>query len=172
MFIFYSSTTKVLFIDFKLKGVQSSYSVLSSYIPRYNVLNYSLVGYILFLRRTHKCKFSWYHSCLRMKVLYLYSFSTSWLELRFLGHCLFLKFGTSIFCVWELSISSVQFSRSVMSYSLRPHESQHARPPCPLPIPRVHSDSRPSELSITREKTEPAWFFPVEDDLLFLKFNN
>ena len=41
-------------------------------------------------------------------------------------------------------ISSVQFSRSVMSDSLRPHESQHARPPCPSPTPRVHSDSRPS----------------------------
>ena len=39
---------------------------------------------------------------------------------------------------------SVQFSRSVMSDSLRPHESQHARPPCPLPTPGVHSDSRPS----------------------------
>ena len=39
---------------------------------------------------------------------------------------------------------SVQFSHSVMSDSLRPHESQHARPPCPSPIPRVHSDSRPS----------------------------
>jgi len=43
-----------------------------------------------------------------------------------------------------LSFSSVQFSRSVMSDSLRPHESQHARPPCPSPTPRVHSDSRPS----------------------------
>ena len=32
-------------------------------------------------------------------------------------------------------ISSVQFSRSVMSNSLRPHESQHARPPCPSPSP-------------------------------------
>jgi len=31
-----------------------------------------------------------------------------------------------------------------MSNSLRPHESQHARPPCPSPVPRVHSDSRPS----------------------------
>ena len=39
---------------------------------------------------------------------------------------------------------SVQFSRSVVSNSLRPHESQHARPPCPPPSPRVHSDSRPS----------------------------
>ena len=38
----------------------------------------------------------------------------------------------------------LQFSRSVVSYSLRPHELQHARPPCPSPTPRVHSDSRPS----------------------------
>ena len=41
-------------------------------------------------------------------------------------------------------ISSVQFSRSVVSDSLRPHESQHARPPCPSPTPGVHSDSRTS----------------------------
>ena len=39
---------------------------------------------------------------------------------------------------------SVQFSHSVVSDSLRPHESQHARPPCPSPTPGVHSDSRPS----------------------------
>ena len=39
---------------------------------------------------------------------------------------------------------SVQFCRSVVSDSLRPHESQHSRPPCPSPTPRVHSDSRPS----------------------------
>ena len=39
---------------------------------------------------------------------------------------------------------SVQFSRSVVSDSLRPHESQHARPPCPSQIPGVHSDSSPS----------------------------
>ena len=40
-------------------------------------------------------------------------------------------------------LSSVQFSRSVVSDSLRPHESQHARPPCPSPTPGVHPDSRP-----------------------------
>ena len=39
---------------------------------------------------------------------------------------------------------SDQISCSVLSYSLRPHESQHARPPCPSLIPGVHSDSRPS----------------------------
>ena len=40
--------------------------------------------------------------------------------------------------------SSVQFSRSIVSDSLRPHESQHTRPPCPSPTPRVYSDSCPS----------------------------
>ena len=41
-------------------------------------------------------------------------------------------------------LSSVQFSGWVMSDSLRPHESQHARPPCPSPTPRVHSNLYPS----------------------------
>ena len=39
--------------------------------------------------------------------------------------------------------SSVQFSCSVMSDSSQPHESQHARPPCPSPTPGVHSNSCP-----------------------------
>ena len=42
---------------------------------------------------------------------------------------------------WFYWFSSVH---SVMSDSLRPHESQHARPPCPSPTPEVHSDSHPS----------------------------
>ena len=41
-------------------------------------------------------------------------------------------------------LSSVQFSHLVVSDSLRPHKSQHARPACPSPTPRVHSDSCPS----------------------------
>ena len=40
--------------------------------------------------------------------------------------------------------SSVQFSRSVVSNSLRPHRPQHTRPACASPTPGVHSDSRPS----------------------------
>ena len=40
--------------------------------------------------------------------------------------------------------SSVQFSRSVVSDSLRPHKLQHARPPWPSPTPRVYSNSCPS----------------------------
>ena len=41
------------------------------------------------------------------------------------------------------SFSSVQLSYSVMSDSLPPHESQHARPPCPSPTPRVHPNPCP-----------------------------
>ena len=44
-----------------------------------------------------------------------------------------------VFC-----FSSVQFSCSVVSDSLRPHEPQHTRPPCPSPTPRVYSNSHPS----------------------------
>ena len=46
-------------------------------------------------------------------------------------------------CVILVQFSSVQFSRSVVSDSLRPCESQHARPSCPSPTPGVHSDSCP-----------------------------
>ena len=40
--------------------------------------------------------------------------------------------------------SSAQFSRSVVSNSLWPHESHHTRPPCPSPAPGVHPHSHPS----------------------------
>ena len=61
-----------------------------------------------------------------------------------------------VFCVWILSFSlflrfihiavynsSVQFSRSVASNSLRPHELQHTRPPCPSPTPGAYPNSCP-----------------------------
>ena len=45
-------------------------------------------------------------------------------------------------CVFAcVQFNSVQFSGSVMSDSLQPHELQHARPPCPSPTPGVHSES-------------------------------
>ena len=47
---------------------------------------------------------------------------------------------------WETC--SAQFSRSVLPDSLRPHESQHARPPCSSPSPGVPSDSHPSSLEV------------------------
>ena len=48
------------------------------------------------------------------------------------------RFISDMFCI------SDQISRSVVSDSLQPHESQHARPPSPSPTPGVHWDSRPS----------------------------
>ena len=58
---------------------------------------------------------------------------------------LFLTSGSDLWQAKQINgFSSVQFSRSVMSNSLRPHELQHARPPCPSPTPGVHSDSCPS----------------------------
>ena len=44
----------------------------------------------------------------------------------------------------ENTKASVQFSHSVVSNSLQPHELQHTRPPCPSATPGVHPDSRPS----------------------------
>ena len=53
---------------------------------------------------------------------------------------IFLKY---FLCVY-MCFSSVQFSCSVVSDSLQPHEWQHTRPPCPSPTPGIHSDSHPS----------------------------
>ena len=53
-----------------------------------------------------------------------------------------LDFG--IWILWRIQmLSSVQFSCSVVSESLRPHGLQHARPPCPSPTPRVHPNPCP-----------------------------
>ena len=55
-----------------------------------------------------------------------------------------MKYCSRLDCECMLSLfSSVQFSRSVVSDSLRPHELQHSRPPCPSSIPGVQSNSCP-----------------------------
>ena len=53
----------------------------------------------------------------------------------------------------NVSSHSVQFSRSIMSDSLRLHESQHARPPCPSPTPGVYPNSY-SALTLTKKRIE------------------
>ena len=57
--------------------------------------------------------------------------------LRKMLHCPFVLDNAS-FSVFSWHLGSVHFSCSVMSDSLRPHELQHARPPCPSPTPGVH----------------------------------
>ena len=51
--------------------------------------------------------------------------------------------GSSNSLLWLHNTTSVQFSHSVVSDSLRPHEPQHTRPPCPSPTPRIHLNSCP-----------------------------
>ena len=69
--------------------------------------------------------------------------------------------------------SSVQFGRSVVSDSLRPHELQHARPPCPSP---THSNSRPSSrwchhlLTVGSERTRIVILFVIFHSLKILCF--
>ena len=59
-------------------------------------------------------------------------------------HCHGYTMMQEFFSHWHSDTSSVQFSHSVVSDSLWPHEPQHARPPCPSPTPRVHPNSCPS----------------------------
>ena len=58
--------------------------------------------------------------------------------------CCFNSRPSLLLTLSSTSFSSVQFSHSVLSDSLRPHELQHTRPSCPSATPRVHSNSRPS----------------------------
>ena len=64
-------------------------------------------------------------------------------NIRFPLPRIFLPFHTSLFFITKILLSSVQFSRSVVSDSLQPHEPQHARPPCPSPTPGVYPNSCP-----------------------------
>ena len=61
-----------------------------------------------------------------------------------LHHCV-LTVGREFLCILNcvMPFRSVQFSRSVVSNSLRPHEPQHARPPCLSPTPGVHPNPCP-----------------------------
>ena len=96
-------------------AIQPSHPLLSPFFPAFKISQYQ--GPFQWLRSSHRWPKYW-------------SFSISPSN-EYSGKIFFL-------------FSSVQFSSSVMSDSLWPHESQHARPPCPSPTPRVHSNSRPS----------------------------
>ena len=63
--------------------------------------------------------------------------------LHFFSHLLYWV-GQKVSSGFSITFWLVQFSCSVVSISLQPHELQHARPPCPSPTPGVHSNSRPS----------------------------
>ena len=80
--------------------------------------------------------------------------------------------------IWIIThFSSVQFSRSVVSDSLRPHESQHARPPCPSPTleftqTRVHQVSDAIQPSHPRSSPSPPAPNPSQHQSLFQWVNS
>ena len=83
------------------------------------------------------------HSVLLLYYLLIFSFKN---QLCFLKKITFkdLKKNKKKKSLMLHQFSSVQFSHSVVSDSLRPHELKHVRPPCPSPTPGVHSNSHPS----------------------------
>ena len=85
----------------------------------------------------------------------------------------------TIILVWLalISFSSVQFSRSVVSDSLRPHELQHARPPCPSPLPEftqthVHWVGDAIQSSHPRSSPSPPAPNPSQHQSLFQWVNS
>ena len=72
------------------------------------------------------------------------SFHYGFTPIPFISMWLFATSGPNMFLSKYFSNISVQFSHSVVSASLWPHELQHARPPCPSPTPRVYSNSCPA----------------------------
>ena len=84
----------------------------------------------------HKCWRWWGPGAITRAVL---GFCYFLLGCCFHEHSNFAK----MYQVYVIRSSSVQFSHSVVSNSLRPHELQHARPPCPSPTPTVYSNSCP-----------------------------
>ena len=83
-------------------------------------------------------------------MVYKYFLLVQRLLFHFLGHLFFCTKASQfdvvslIYFCFSCLFSSVQFGGSVVSESLRPHELQHARPPCPSPNPGVHPNPCPS----------------------------
>ena len=102
---------------------------------------------IAFLSRSKYLLISWLQSSSaviwgpkKIKSVTVYIVSPSISQLCQVRNCRNIPIKKNFFS----SVQFIQFSRSVMSDSLRSHELQHARPPCPSLTPGVHSNSCPS----------------------------
>ena len=78
-----------------------------------------------------------------VKYFYLWNLPCTTLDYHLCQCCYLIKHYHPNESVSSVQFSSVQFSRSVLSSSLQPHELQHARPPCPSPTPGVYPNSCP-----------------------------
>ena len=81
----------------------------------------------------------WKDTCTQMFILVLFRIAKTWRQHKCPLTDEWIK---KMCCIYTMEYS-VQFSRSVVSDSLQPHELQHARPPCPSPTPGVYSNSCP-----------------------------
>ena len=130
---------------------------LNILLTRMLIKNYQWNSFILYLKLSHKN----YDYFSKMAIIKKVTNNKGWQGCRIIGTLIYCwrntkwcnrfgeNFGSSskilnieLPCAL-VQFSAVQFSRSVVSDSLQPHESQYARPPCPSPTPGVHSDSRP-----------------------------
>ena len=110
----------------------------------YNVVIISTGRWSLFISYFRQNNHSLFSALVSAFAYLHYKTCYSGLEFIF-PDCILLWAGTSSYllsCLLRF-LHSVQFSCSVVSDSLQPHGSQHARPPCPSPAPRVYSNSRP-----------------------------
>ena len=104
--------------------------LITSFLSHLTVLHAS------YLPSTFACPRMLNHSCFSNHVLLLNATSSAknWFILFVFSNPICLK-------LLRFQFILVQFSCSVVSDSLQPHESQHARPPCPSPAPGVYSNS-------------------------------
>ena len=91
----------------------------------------------------------WLRYLMRLQLYFSWGYNQMKICLGWMAYCQGARSHSWHWC--QLSVSrlflwaspSVQFSCSVVSDSLRPHELQHTRPPCPSPTPRVHQNLCP-----------------------------
>ena len=129
-----------------------SFVYLGKFFPRYLIIFVAMVNGIDSLISQPDFSLLVYRNASDFCVLILYP-ATLLNSLISSSNFLILSLGFSMYSIILsanresfisfLIFSSVQFSHSAVSDSLRPHELQHASLPCPSPAPGVHSDSRP-----------------------------
>ena len=104
-------------------------------------LSFSICKMVIVILPTSKLKIEWlgWITYSELETSYMVIKWWQWWQ----GRCLQLWLFNPLYNQYIYFISSVQFSRSVVSDSLRPHGLQHAKPPCPSPAPGDYSNSCP-----------------------------
>ena len=129
----------------QFSSVQFSRSVMSDYLwPRELQHTRPPYPWPWYISPSICVIFGFFHQCFIVFIYRSFISLGSFIPKYFI---LFVAMVSGIVSLISLSVfslfSSVQFSHSVISDSLRPHKLQHTRPPCPSPAPRVYPNSHP-----------------------------